>query len=490
MLRLQLGYLKTQRGWQHDSLDEIEPKVNQVAAEISRKRRAEHAEVVSSASHLNPQAKRQALDSRGGASSFDVLQEDPHIPSRQPTYYDNALPSAPLPHHIHSPYAGMQPFSPHATASDSGFGAYINSYPQASPPRLRTKTPISATSEHFPGSPVSSAREESPFDTTGTRPSSSATHHPSNRRLGSMPSISTVHAQALQQHQQQQLQQRGPFSPRPNEVQRTNSSSSSGDTHVQPLSTSDPNFDGSAKEFVAAASTLTGMTRSQSEEAIEAVSSSTSSAPHHNLGRPSTPKSTSAPAFARPKSKDEDGEEDAELMLLFAGSPSPKTKKQNASLTRPGIEGTADLPGSSMKGRQLFADSESSDAASSGSGFYPDLLRQHSDEGSASMPNSAPASFNPFQAASTSQASAGTQKRATAQDQSYNYASSANQLDPAFNSSSSSSNSAPKSSASFGLSQPAPIQSSTSNFDVGSFFDHPQYRPSPAPPLEPTPSWA
>lgn len=509
MRRLKLAHFKTQHGWQHNSLDEIEPKIQQRAAENSRKRRAQHAELMPSA------AKRQALGSR---ASFD---DDDHIngeqdasadsgnsssssgaradPLQQPSFYDTLM-HAQRPH---SPFYSPSLFSPqHTAGSDPAFAAYINNphLVHPSPPRLRTKTPISATSEHFPGSPVSSAREESPFDPHSRPASSAAPADPNQRRFGSMPPISTVHAQALQQHQQQQ-QQRGPFSPRPNESRGPlpqSSSSSSG--RVEPLSSSDPNFQGSAKEFVAAASTLTGLTRSQSQEAIQAEAarhppSSTAAAAAAAgalVGRPSTPENTSTPVFPRAAdSKQEAGQADAELVLLFAHSPSPESKK---SARQQGGGPAGEWPMSQMKGRQLFADGDAQQPAQhNDSSLYsagllpPPPSTQPSEGGSLSASGDGAGEVN--SRGSSSGSNGGNilnpfTVRGTDMDSqpSYNYASSSvnDALDPAFG--------VPNATPSgYGLSQSAPIEASNpASFDVGSFFDAPS---SASPALQVSPSW-
>lgn len=429
--RLQLAQFKAENGWQHETIDQIQPKVEQRAAEASRKRRAEQAEVVSSSSSLNPNGyKRQAL---GNRVSFD---EDSAVDDSMSAYAQDPLLYS---HHL-SPYYGTNAYSSYAGTFHDGFSQYINA--AASPPRQRNKTPLSAThSEHLvhPASPVSSARDESPFDAR-SRPSSAAAatvQHP-HRRYGSMPAISTVHAQALQ---------RGSFSPRQNP--RCSSS-------LKPISSTDADFAGSAKEFVSAASALTGMTRSESTEPVSAPSSKTDF-----IDKSSTPKATSIPAFQRAlkasnAKKPENEEEGAELMLLFAGSPSPASKSaKRQAQEKPGE------PVSQMKGRALFADSETSDTTSTGSDLYGDLLQHHSEDDllpsnsvgncqsafSEPHPQSAPATITSYLDSNSM---------------------SIGEFEP---------NYGPRApTSSFGLSKPAPIQTSSS-FDVGSFFDQPRSAP-------------
>jgi len=119
---------------------------------------------------------------------------------------------------------------------------------------------------------------------------------------------------------------------------------------LQPLSTRDPNFAGSATEFVNAATALTSLTQGPSEVSIpgpsritpppsSAKSDAVKSSPKQGSG--GRPRSRTTPA----------GEQDAaELMLYLAQSPSPGPAKRRFSNTMLAAD---DSDG--MKGRQLFA---------------------------------------------------------------------------------------------------------------------------------------
>lgn len=410
--RLQLAHFKTNHGWQHDSIDQLEPKIEQRNAELSKKRRAAQAEVVSSSSTLNPNGKRQALSRRStddaingsGEGAGSMLPQATQVPHQQPSLYDTLLQPT-----FSSLYAPTM--SPGDNSFQSAYYPGSSSHQPilASPPYHRTKTPLSAAQAEqmvHPSSPVSSARDESP--NPYSRPNSAMSPH---RRPGSLPAISTVHAQAMAQHQQQRgylspkppsaLQDQPHYGPAPPGYIKVGS-------QLKPISSHDPNFAGQAKEFLQAASVLTDLTASEQPEGIPAPSLPVEGP---TLTAPSTPKSTSTPVFSRPKTADNSqgtaaaggkegggkkgnaGEEEAELMLFLAGSPSPATKSK-----KPSGPPRDPLTGESIKGRQLFADAEASDGGgSTGSGVFSDLVRHPSDDGSSSSavarPDSASLAF-------------------------------------------------------------------------------------------------
>lgn len=353
----------------------------------------------------------------------------------------------------------------------------------ASPPYHRTKTPLSASQAEqmvHPSSPVSSARDESP--NPHSRPNSAMSPH---RRPGSLPAISTVHAQAMAQHQQQ----RGYLSPRPPSALQDQPHYGPAPpgyikvgSQLKPISSHDPGFAGQAKEFLQAASVLTDLTASEQQDGIPAPSMPLEGP---SLTAPSTPKSTSTPVFSRPKTadnsqanaaaaggkKDDAGEEEAELMLFLAGSPSPATKAK-----KPSGPPRDPLTGESIKGRQLFADAEASDGGgSTGSGVFSDLVRHPSDDGSvsstAARPDSASLAFQ--QQTQSSQPLSAPPAIASFSG-----------LGP---SPLAMSSSAPRG----GLSGPAPITPSAAsasgpNFDLGSFFNAPPPPPPQSAPAQPS----
>jgi hypothetical protein len=306
--RLALAAYKAQNGLSAVAFEQIEPRVEEQA----RKRKARQSQDLQP-----PNSKRQAVSKVADRSHTPGLEGHHPFPPSMSLYDAMMTPN------LNSVYGSFSPRLGEAYAETAGPANH------PSPPRLKTiihTDPV--TGLQHPSSPISSAREETPFN----RPDSPIGRSPTlkHKRTGSLP----AHA----------------FGSNP------------------------------PKGLVQAASALANLTRGPSEEPIpaKAFDRVTPPPPSHPPSSEvkKSPRSTSAPAFGgiRQRSKSGAGEDQretaAELMLYLASSPSPQQKKTMEALPN------GDSP--MMKGRKLFAEEEDGlQRAAGGHASQPFLAPQH-----------------------------------------------------------------------------------------------------------------